>query len=87
MTRLVSFLLLRLGITHLTFPENELRPNQDCESTTLGRANRSLVVFFINSFVVGTASGLRALMGLAAASWAARLGVLPLDHTWLAFLG
>ena len=42
---------------------------------------------FINAFLVGTASGLRALIGLAAVSWAAHFGILPLDHTWLAFLG
>ena len=39
---------------------------------------------FINAFLVGTASGLRALIGLAALSWAAHFGILPLDHTWLA---
>ncbi|MGB0125717.1 MAG: DUF4126 family protein [Silvibacterium sp.] len=42
---------------------------------------------FINAFLIGTTSGLRALIGLAAVSWAAHFGVLPLDHTWLAFLG
>src|ERR1700739_277383 len=42
---------------------------------------------FINAFLIGTASGLRALIGVAIVSWAARLGILPLDHTWLAFLG
>ena len=42
---------------------------------------------FINTFLVGTASGLRAMIGLAAVSWAARFGILPLGHTWLAFLG
>jgi uncharacterized membrane protein len=42
---------------------------------------------FINAFLVGTASGLRALIGLAVVSWAARFGILNLDHTWLAFLG
>ena len=42
---------------------------------------------FINAFLIGTASGLRALIGLAAVSWAAHFGILPLDHTWLAFLG
>lgn len=42
---------------------------------------------FINGFLIGTASGLRALIGLAAVSWAARFGILPLSHTWLAFLG
>ena len=42
---------------------------------------------FINAFLVGTASGLRALIGLAVVSWAARFGILNLDHTRLAFLG
>jgi uncharacterized membrane protein len=42
---------------------------------------------FINTFLVGTASGLRSLIGLAAVSWAAHAGILGLDHTWLAFLG
>lgn len=41
---------------------------------------------FIDAFLIGTASGLRTLMGLAALSWAAHFGILPLDHTWLAFL-
>ena len=41
----------------------------------------------IDAFLVGTASGLRALIGLAAVSWAAHLGILPLDYSWLAFLG
>jgi len=42
---------------------------------------------FINAFLIGAASGLRSLIGLAALSWAAHLGFLPLDSTWLAFLG
>lgn len=42
---------------------------------------------FINAFLIGTASGLRALIGLAAVSWAVRFGIMPLDHTWLAWLG
>jgi uncharacterized membrane protein len=42
---------------------------------------------FVNAFLIGTASGLRALIGLAAVSWAAHFGILPLEHTWLAFLG
>jgi len=41
----------------------------------------------VSSFLTGTASGLRALIGLAAVSWAAHLGYLHLDHTRLAFLG
>jgi uncharacterized membrane protein len=42
---------------------------------------------FINAFLLGIASGLRALLGLAAVSWAAHFGILQLEHTWLAFLG
>jgi uncharacterized membrane protein len=42
---------------------------------------------FIDAFLLGTVSGLRAFLGLAFVSWAARLGYLRLDHTWLAFLG
>src|SRR5450631_764377 len=45
------------------------------------------MLVFINAFLIGTASGLRALIGLAAISWAAHLGYLQLDHTWLAFFG
>jgi uncharacterized membrane protein len=40
-----------------------------------------------SAFVVGVACGLRALVGLAAVSWAARSEQLPLQRTWLAFLG
>jgi uncharacterized membrane protein len=45
------------------------------------------MIIFINAFLIGFASGLRALIGLAAVSWAVHFGILPLDHTWLAFLG
>ena len=41
----------------------------------------------VTAFLLGTVSGLRALTGLAAVSWAARLGYLHLDNTWLAFFG
>ena len=43
--------------------------------------------FLIAAFVVGIACGLRALVGLAAVSWAASSGHLPLEGTWLSFLG
>jgi uncharacterized membrane protein len=45
------------------------------------------MLIFINAFLVGTASGLRSMIGLVAVSWAAHVGILPLEHTWLAFLG
>jgi uncharacterized membrane protein len=41
----------------------------------------------IAAFLLGAASGLRALAGLAVVSWAAHLGYFHLGHTWLAFLG
>jgi uncharacterized membrane protein len=41
----------------------------------------------VTAFVVGVACGLRALVGLAAVSWAADGGNLSLQGTWLAFLG
>ena len=43
--------------------------------------------YLISAFLLGTASGLRALIGLTVVSWAARLGYIHLEHTWLAFLG
>jgi uncharacterized membrane protein len=39
------------------------------------------------AFLLGIVSGLRALTAPAVVSWAARLGLLPLDGTPLAFLG
>ena len=44
------------------------------------------MVLFL-AFLIGVVSGLRAMMGLAAVSWAARLGWLNLGDTKLAFLG
>jgi uncharacterized membrane protein len=43
--------------------------------------------FLISAFVIGVACGLRALLGLAAVSWAASSQQLGLQGTWLAFLG
>jgi uncharacterized membrane protein len=39
------------------------------------------------ALVLGIVAGLRSLTPLAAVSWAARLGLLHLEYTWLAFLG
>jgi len=44
----------------------------------------SLYVF---AFLIGVIAGLRSLTAPAAVSWAARLGWLHLQNTWLAFLG
>ena len=41
----------------------------------------------ILAFLIGVVAGLRALTPLAVVSWAARLGWVPLQGTWLAFLG
>ena len=39
------------------------------------------------AFLIGVIAGLRSLTAPAAVSWAARLGWLHLENTWLAFLG
>jgi uncharacterized membrane protein len=39
------------------------------------------------ALIMGIVAGLRAITPLAAVSWAARLGILNLNGTWLAFLG
>ena|SRR5450432_155186 len=39
------------------------------------------------ALLIGIVAGLRAITAPAAVSWAARLGLLPLGGTWLAFLG
>ena len=41
----------------------------------------------ILAFFIGVIGGLRAMTAPAAVSWAARLGWLHLESTWLAFLG
>jgi len=41
----------------------------------------------ILAFLMGVIGGLRAMTAPAAVSWAARLGWLHLENTWLAFLG
>jgi len=42
---------------------------------------------FVLSFLIGVVTGLRSMTAPAAVSWAARLGWLHLENTWLAFLG
>ena len=42
---------------------------------------------YLLAFLVGVIAGLRSMTAPAAVSWAARLGWLHLDNTWLAFLG
>jgi uncharacterized membrane protein len=41
----------------------------------------------VSSFLIGIACGLRAIVGIAAVSWAATSTHLPLEGTWLSFLG
>src|SRR5437016_7851165 len=42
---------------------------------------------YVLAFLIGAIVGLRSLTAPAAVSWAARLGWLHLENTWLAFLG
>jgi uncharacterized membrane protein len=45
-----------------------------------------MTTFFL-AFLIGVISGLRTFTPPAAVSWAARLGWLHVENTWLAFLG
>jgi uncharacterized membrane protein len=42
---------------------------------------------YILAFLIGIIAGLRSLTAPAVVSWAARIGWLHLENTWLAFLG
>jgi uncharacterized membrane protein len=42
---------------------------------------------YVLAFLIGVIAGLRSMTAPAAVSWAARLGWLHLENTWLAFLG
>jgi uncharacterized membrane protein len=42
---------------------------------------------YLLAFLIGVIAGLRAMTAPAAISWAARLGWLHLDNTWLSFMG
>ena len=42
---------------------------------------------YVLAFLIGVFAGLRSMTAPAAVSWAARLGWLHLENTWLAFLG
>jgi len=42
---------------------------------------------YLLALLIGIVAGLRSMTPLAAVSWAARLGWLHLENTWLAFLG
>jgi len=44
------------------------------------------VATFVLAFLIGVVAGLRSMTAPAAVSWAARLGWLHLENTWLAFL-
>jgi uncharacterized membrane protein len=45
------------------------------------------IMIYLLGMLMGVVGGLRAMMPAAALSWAAWLGVLKLDGTWLSFLG
>ncbi len=42
---------------------------------------------YVLAFLIGVVAGLRSMTPPAVVSWAARLGRLDLENTWLAFLG
>ena len=46
-----------------------------------------MAAIYVFALLIGVVAGLRAMTAPAAVSWAARLGVLNLSGSWLAFLG
>ena len=46
-----------------------------------------IMSLLVLAFLMGVIAGLRSMTAPAAVSWAARLGWLHLENTWLAFLG
>src|SRR5581483_2930068 len=42
---------------------------------------------YVYAFLIGVVAGSRSLTAPAAVSWAARLGRLNIENTWLSFLG
>src|SRR5437868_6014029 len=50
------------------------------------RKRRPMTIYLL-ALLIGVVAGLRSLTAPAAVSWAARLGWLHLENTWLAFLG
>jgi uncharacterized membrane protein len=42
---------------------------------------------YVSAFLIGVVAGLRSMTAPALVSWAARLGWLHLENTWLSFLG
>jgi uncharacterized membrane protein len=45
------------------------------------------MIVYVLAFLIGAIAGLRCLTAPAVVSWAARLGWLHIENTWLAFLG
>src|SRR5258708_8921819 len=48
---------------------------------------RIVMSIYVLAFLMGVVTGLRSLTALAEVSWAARLGWLHLEDTWMAFMG
>src|SRR6201996_4006075 len=51
------------------------------------REERGHTMIYVLAFLIGVVAGLRSMTAPAAVSWAARLGWLHVENTWLAFLG
>lgn len=45
------------------------------------------MLIYVAAFLIGVIAGLRAMTAPMAVSWAAKLGWIHLENTWLAFLG
>lgn len=45
------------------------------------------MIFYLSALLIGVVAGLRVMTALAAVSWAAFLGWLPVSESWAAFMG
>jgi uncharacterized membrane protein len=50
-------------------------------------SGKNTMAMLVGALLIGVVAGLRAMMAPAAVSWAAHLGWLNLEGSWLAFLG
>jgi uncharacterized membrane protein len=82
-----SFVRVRIGAPRAAGLPFAAACPEKCASARATRAGRSDDMVLIAALLIGVIAGLRTFIAPAAVSWAARLGVLELGGTPLAFLG
>jgi uncharacterized membrane protein len=61
------------------------RDKKNVDTQFVSKEASMRIIFF--AFLIGIVSGLRSMTAPAVVSWAARLGLLSIGETWLAFFG